>query len=157
MATAAAVAVADTATIIEEAGSPARRSGDKLIRGVPGPVRDDDLHHRLIWKGTRHAGAAPFGMISLSRIEMNAPASSADVRERRLEQIRRVVDERVRPELQGEGGDVDVVSIDEDGIVQIRLLGACQGCGSSVHVTTMFVEQIVKAEVPEVRFLEAIP
>ena len=88
---------------------------------------------------------------------MNAPASSVDGREQRLERIRRVVDDRVRPELQAEGGDVEVVGIDADGIVQIRLLGACQGCGSSVHVTTMFVEQIVKAEVPEVRFLEAVP
>lgn len=88
---------------------------------------------------------------------MYDPASSPDAHAQRLERIRRVVDDRVRPELQAEGGDVEVVSIDEDGIVQIRLLGACQGCGSSVHVTTMLVEQAVKAEVPEVRFLEAIP
>ena len=88
---------------------------------------------------------------------MNAPASSLDAREQRLERIRRVVDEHVRPQLRAEGGDVEVVGIDEDDIVQIRLLGSCQGCGSSVHVTTMVVERAVKAEVPEVRFLEAIP
>ena len=92
---------------------------------------------------------------------MSAPAplraSSPDAREQRLERVRQVVEDRVRPELMAEGGDVEIVSIDEDDIVQIRLLGACQGCVSSVHTTTMLVERAVKAEVPEVRFLEAIP
>jgi Fe-S cluster biogenesis protein NfuA len=92
---------------------------------------------------------------------MNVPASSRtsahDARAQRLERIREVVDARIRPELNADGGDVEVVGIDEDDIVQIRLLGACQGCVSSVHTTTMLVEKAVKAEVPEVRFLEAIP
>ncbi|MDG3006577.1 NifU family protein [Paludisphaera mucosa] len=92
---------------------------------------------------------------------MNSPvptrASAHDVRKSRLERVRQVVDDHVRPELRAEGGDVEIVGIDEDDIVQIRLLGACQGCVSSVHTTTMLVERAVKAEVPEVRFLEAIP
>lgn len=91
---------------------------------------------------------------------MNAPSPnrpSHDARSLRLERIRQVVDSSVRPDLVADGGDVEVVGIDEDDIVQIRLLGACQGCVSSVHMTTMLVEKAVKAEVPEVRFLEAIP
>ncbi len=50
-----------------------------------------------------------------------------------------------------------VVGIDEDHIVQVRLLGACQGCTSSIITLTMLAERAVKAEVPEVRFLEAVP
>ncbi len=92
---------------------------------------------------------------------MNPPAtartSSPDARAQRLERIRQVVDARIRPELMADGGDVEVVGIDEDDIVQIRLIGACQGCVSTVHSTTMLVEKAVKAEVPEVRFLEAVP
>ncbi len=92
---------------------------------------------------------------------MNPPvpsrAASPDAREARLERIRQVVDDRVRPELMADGGDVEIVGIDDDDIVQIRLLGACQGCVSTVHMTTMLVEKAVRAEVPEVRFLEAIP
>lgn len=83
--------------------------------------------------------------------------SPLDDRQLRLERIRQVVDDHVRPELRADGGDVEIVGIDEDDIVQIRLLGACQGCVSTVHTTTMLVEKAVKAVVPEVRFLEAIP
>jgi Fe-S cluster biogenesis protein NfuA len=48
------------------------------------------------------------------------------------------------------------VGVDHDRIVQIRLLGSCQGCASSIHSTTMGIEAAVKAKVPEVRFLEAV-
>ena len=70
--------------------------------------------------------------------------------------IEAVIDRDVRPGLQAEGGDVEVVGVDEDRIVQVRLLGACQGCGSSVYAMTMGIEAAVKACVPEVRFLEAV-
>ena len=83
--------------------------------------------------------------------------ASDDARTQRLERVRQVVEDRVRPELVADGGDVEVVGIDDDDIVQIRLLGSCQGCVSSIHTTTMFVERAVKAEVPEIRFMEAIP
>lgn len=83
--------------------------------------------------------------------------SSPEVRTELLGRIETVLNERVRPGLVEDGGEVQVVGIDEDNIVQVRLLGACQGCVSSVVTTTMFIEKAVKAEVPEVRFLEAVP
>ncbi|MDR3619788.1 MAG: NifU family protein [Paludisphaera borealis] len=83
--------------------------------------------------------------------------STPEVRQELLGRIENVLNERVRPGLIEDGGEVQVVSIDEDHIVQVRLLGACQGCVSSVVTMTMFIEKAVKAEVPEVRFLEAIP
>jgi Fe-S cluster biogenesis protein NfuA len=74
-----------------------------------------------------------------------------------LSRVERVLDEHVRPGLRTDGGDLEVVSIDHDNIVQVRLLGACQGCSSSAFTLTMLAEKAIKAHVPEVRFLEAVP
>jgi len=70
--------------------------------------------------------------------------------------IEAVLDRDVRPGLQAEGGDVELVGVDGDRIVQVRLLGSCQGCPSSIYTMTMGIEAAIKAEVPEVRFLEAV-
>jgi Fe-S cluster biogenesis protein NfuA len=73
-----------------------------------------------------------------------------------LEQIERVLDEQVRPGLRADGGDIVLVSIDQDNIVQVRLTGACQGCSSSVVTMSMRVEATIKAQIPEIRFIEAV-
>jgi len=77
----------------------------------------------------------------------------SDIRSR----IERVLDEQVRPDLQSDGGGIELVGIDQDRIVQVRLTGACQGCSSSIVTLTMRVEATLKAAVPEVRFVEAVP
>lgn len=74
-----------------------------------------------------------------------------------LGRIERVLEERIRPDLRSDGGGIELVGIDADRIVQVRLTGACQGCSSSVITMTMRVESILKAEVPEIRFVEAVP
>ncbi|MEW4567594.1 NifU family protein [Tautonia sp. JC769] len=68
-----------------------------------------------------------------------------------------VLDRDVRPDLRADGGDVEVVGIDPDRIVQIRLSGACQGCSSAAIVLAMQIESVVKAQIPEIRFLEPVP
>jgi Fe-S cluster biogenesis protein NfuA len=73
-----------------------------------------------------------------------------------LERIERVLDEQVRPGLRADGGDIVLVSIDPDNIVQVRLTGACQGCSSSVVTMSMRVEATIKAQIPEIRFIEAV-
>lgn len=83
---------------------------------------------------------------------MSHPSESGDL----LARIGAILDRDVRPGLQADGGDVELVGVDEDRIVQVRLLGSCQGCASSIYSTTMGIEAAVKAEVPEVRFLEAV-
>jgi len=77
-------------------------------------------------------------------------------REGLLGRVEAVLDRDVRPGLREDGGGVDVVGVDDDRIVQIRLLGACQGCGSAVMSLTFAIEAAVRAEVPEVRFLEPV-
>ena len=72
------------------------------------------------------------------------------------ERIEEVLDAHVRPGLRADGGDVEVVGIDADNIVQVRMQGACQGCSSSAMTLTMGIEAALKAHVPEVRFLEAV-
>ena len=81
-----------------------------------------------------------------------AEAGRTSIRDR----IEGVLDAHVRPGLRADGGDVELVGIDADKIVQVRLQGACQGCPSSAMTLTMMIEAAVKAHVPEVRFLEAV-
>ncbi len=71
--------------------------------------------------------------------------------------IEAVLDELVRPGLRADGGDVEVVGVDADRIVQVRMKGACVACPSSTITMTMGIEAAVKQRLPEVRFLEAVP
>ena len=76
-----------------------------------------------------------------------------DLRQR----IEAVLDEHVRPGLRADGGDVAVVGIDADRIVQVRMIGACQGCPSAIMTLTFGIESTLKAQIPEIRFIEAVP
>jgi Fe-S cluster biogenesis protein NfuA len=74
-------------------------------------------------------------------------------REEVLVRIGRVLDAAARSDAVA----VELVGIDDDRIVQIRLPGTCPGCDPASHAITMAIEAAVKAEVPEVRFIEAVP
>ena len=83
--------------------------------------------------------------------------SVSDSRRRALlDRIEVVLDRDVRPGLHAEGGEIELVGIDDDNIVQVRMQGACQGCSSSAMTLTMMIEAALKTHVPEVRFLEAV-
>ncbi len=73
-----------------------------------------------------------------------------------LARIEAVLDEEVRPGLRSDGGDVEVVGIDEDTIVQVRMKGACQSCSSAVMTVTFGIEATLKKRIPEIRFIEAV-
>ncbi len=64
--------------------------------------------------------------------------------------------EMVRPALQGHGGDVQLIGVDEDKTVQVRLQGACQGCPGAAMTMKMGIERILKEKVPEVKEVVAI-
>jgi Fe-S cluster biogenesis protein NfuA len=57
---------------------------------------------------------------------------------------------RIKPSLQAEGGDVELVEVGENGVVKVRLKGACGSCPMSQMTLKMGIERIIKKEVPEV-------
>ena len=70
--------------------------------------------------------------------------------------IQQVLDE-VRPHLQMDGGDVSFVSFDEsEGILKVKLQGACHGCPMSQVTLKEGIGRIVKERVPEVKDIEAV-
>jgi Fe-S cluster biogenesis protein NfuA len=73
------------------------------------------------------------------------------------DKIEKVIDEQIRPGLQMDGGDIEVVDVDSDGMVKVRLKGACGGCPMSQITLTMGVERKLKEEIPEVKGVVAVP
>jgi Fe-S cluster biogenesis protein NfuA len=64
--------------------------------------------------------------------------------------------ELIRPALQNDGGDVELVDVNEDtGAVKVRLTGACGSCPMSIMTLRMGVERVIKEQVPEVT--EVVP
>ena len=57
---------------------------------------------------------------------------------------------KVRPSLQADGGDVELVDVSEEGLVKVRLQGACAGCPMSTMTLKMGIEKVIKQNVPEV-------
>ena len=64
---------------------------------------------------------------------------------------------QIRPNLQADGGDVELVEVMTDGTVKVRLLGACRGCPMSQMTLKMGIEKYLKKEVPGVREVVAVP
>jgi len=62
---------------------------------------------------------------------------------------------KVRSFLQADGGDVELVEITEEGVVRVRLTGACAGCPMASMTLKTGIEKILKEEVPEVKRVEA--
>ncbi|MDO9528029.1 MAG: NifU family protein [Syntrophales bacterium] len=61
----------------------------------------------------------------------------------------------IRPSLQADGGNIEFVGI-EDGVVQVRLLGACAGCPMSQMTLSNFVEKTLKEKVPGVKGVKRV-
>lgn len=70
------------------------------------------------------------------------------------EKVQEVLD-KLRPYIQRDGGDVELVEI-EDGIVRVRLLGACGSCPSSTITLKAGIERALMEEIPEVREVEQV-
>ncbi len=62
----------------------------------------------------------------------------------------------IRPLLQADGGDVELVEVGEDGIVKVKLRGACGGCPMSRITLKRGIETRVKQAVPEIKSVEAV-
>jgi len=71
------------------------------------------------------------------------------------ERVQAILD-KVRPSLQADGGDVELVEITEDGIVRVRLQGACGSCPMSTMTLKMGIERALKSQIPEVKEVERV-
>ena len=72
------------------------------------------------------------------------------------ERVQGVVDE-IRPLLQADGGDLELVGVEEStGVVSVRLQGACKGCPGAAMTLRMGVERRMKEQVPEVKEVVAV-
>lgn len=63
---------------------------------------------------------------------------------------------KVKPALQADGGDVELVEITDNGIVKVRLVGACKGCPMSQITLKNGIERILMRDVPEVKAVESV-
>jgi Fe-S cluster biogenesis protein NfuA len=70
------------------------------------------------------------------------------------DKVKKVI-EMVRERLQYDGGDIQLIGI-EDGVVKVKLVGACAGCPMSQMTLKNFVEVAIKKEVPEIKRVEAV-
>ncbi|MFH0749149.1 MAG: NifU family protein [Candidatus Bathyarchaeota archaeon] len=71
-----------------------------------------------------------------------------------IENVRKVID-KIRPNLQADGGDIELLGVDK-GVVSVKLKGACAGCPMSMMTIKWGVENLLKKEVPEVIRVDAI-
>ncbi len=75
------------------------------------------------------------------------------------EQLLQAIDaalDAVRPHLAVDGGNVEVVDVTEEGIVQVKWLGNCQNCNMSIFTMRAGVEQAIRSRIPEIAGVEAI-
>ena len=82
---------------------------------------------------------------------MNTESTSMTLKKRVSESLA-----MVRPGLQADGGDVELVDVDDEGVVSVRLTGACRGCPMSQMTLQMGIERILKEQVPEVERVESV-
>jgi len=66
-----------------------------------------------------------------------------------FERVSAVLDQ-LRPMAHADGGDIELLNVDRDGVVSVRLHGACIGCPSSTMTLTLGIERNLKDQVPEV-------
>ncbi len=71
------------------------------------------------------------------------------------EKVQKVIEE-IRPMLQMEGGDVELIDVTEDGVVKVRLKGACGSCPMSTYTLKLGIEQRLKEQIPEIKEVEGV-
>ncbi len=72
-----------------------------------------------------------------------------------IDDVNRVI-EKVRPYLHQDGGDVEVVGVRDDNIVEVRLTGACHGCPMSMMTLRAGIERILMLELPDIKRVESV-
>jgi Fe-S cluster biogenesis protein NfuA len=67
-----------------------------------------------------------------------------------LQRVQEVLD-TLRPFLQNDGGDVELVDVTEDGVVKLHLVGACGTCPSSTYTLKLGIEEQLKQQIPGIK------
>ncbi|MFX1251979.1 MAG: NifU family protein [Promethearchaeota archaeon] len=70
-------------------------------------------------------------------------------------EVAKVID-MIRPSLQRDGGDIELIDVDDEGIVKVRLKGTCAGCPMSQLTLSQGVERTLKQRIPEVKKVIAV-
>lgn len=78
--------------------------------------------------------------------------TKTDLRKR----VQEVID-TIRPSLQADGGDVELLDFTDEGIARVRLQGACRGCPMAAMTLQMGIERILRNQIPEVKGVENVP
>ncbi|MGB7568727.1 MAG: NifU family protein [Chitinivibrionales bacterium] len=71
------------------------------------------------------------------------------------ERVQEVIDQ-IRPNLQADGGDIELIEVTDDGTVKVRLQGACHGCPGAAMTLKMGVERLLKKSIPEIKTVENV-
>ncbi len=71
------------------------------------------------------------------------------------EDVKKAIED-VRPSLQADGGDIELVEVTEDGVVKVQLKGACNGCPMAQMTLKQGVEQYLKEKIPQVMSVESV-
>ena len=71
-----------------------------------------------------------------------------------IERVEKALD-KIRPALQADGGNIELVDV-VDGVVKVKLVGACAGCPGAQMTLKMGVEKALKEEIPEVKSVESV-
>ena len=64
--------------------------------------------------------------------------------------------EKVRPSLQADGGNVELVEVTSEGVVKVRLTGACSGCPMRQMTSKMGIGRVLQKEIPEIKEILAV-
>lgn len=74
--------------------------------------------------------------------------------EKQKNRIEELIKNDIRPFIEADGGKIDLDSITDEGVVYVKLSGACKGCPGASMTLKFGVERILKAQVPEVKYVE---
>jgi Fe-S cluster biogenesis protein NfuA len=88
---------------------------------------------------------------------MVKPEDTASNAEKSLYDRVAAVLDSIRPMVQSDGGDIELVGVDADGVVKVRLQGACVGCPSASMTLALGIERNLKNQIPEVTRVVGVP
>lgn len=88
--------------------------------------------------------------------DKNTPRASSTTAGESVQQRVEKILELIRPSVQEDGGDVELVDISDDGVVTVRFRGACVDCPSSAQTLKMGIERNLKEHIPEVTEVRSV-